>query len=56
MTMNFMDYADDMCMSMFTKEQATKMRSVLDRDIGQRMNLGTSKKVHPPSWLSCFSL
>jgi len=42
-TMNFMDYVDDACMSMFTKEQATKMRSVLDRDIGQRRCLGISR-------------
>lgn len=49
MTNNFMDYVSDKCMNMFTKNQATAMRSVLDKDVGSRRKLAQVYQGVPPS-------
>jgi len=44
MYMNFMDFTDDRCLSFFTKDQATRMRAVLDLAYPQ---LGTTEDCRP---------
>ena len=47
MFMNFMDYSDDACMSMFTEDQKTRMRIVLENS-PRRLSLLTSPGLEYP--------
>ncbi|MCP4458618.1 MAG: T9SS type A sorting domain-containing protein [Cytophagales bacterium] len=47
MFMNFMDYSNDECMNMFTSDQRTRIRTVLENS-PRRLSLRTSHGLEPP--------
>ena len=47
MFQNYMDYTDDVCMNLFTEDQKTRMRTVLENS-PRRLSLTESKGAMPP--------